>query len=89
MHESGVVASLVARAEAIVEEACARPRRIGIEVGALSGIDPDAVRAHWPRFAGPSLDGAELEIQADDDPGAIDALRAVLRYVDIADDGGA
>ena len=85
MHESGIVASLVARAEAIVEEACAPPRRIGITVGALSGVEPEVVHTHWERFAGPLLTGATLDIQVDDDPSAPSALGVVLSYVDIAD----
>ncbi len=88
MHESGIVASLAARAEAIVAEACAEPRRIGIKVGALSGVEPEAVRAHWARFAGPLLVGASLDIQVDDDPSAPTSLGVVLSYVDIADASG-
>jgi Zn finger protein HypA/HybF involved in hydrogenase expression len=88
MHESGIVASLVARAEAIVDEACAEPRRIGITVGALSGVEPDAVQTHWQRFAGPLLSGATLDIQVDDDPAAPASLGVVLSYVDIADGMG-
>lgn len=85
MHESGIVASLVARAEAIVAEACAEPRRIGIRVGALSGVEPEAVQTHWMRFAGPLLFGATLDIQVDDDPQAPTSLGVVLSYIDIAD----
>ncbi len=87
MHESGIVASLVARAEAIVEESCAEARQIGIKIGALSGIEPEAVRAHWSRFAGPLLDGADLDIEVEEDVGTAASLGAVLSYVEVSDGG--
>ena len=86
MHESGIVQSLVARAESVVKESgVPGAERIGVKVGALSGVDPQVLRTHWGRFATALTGDAELEIIVDDDPVAADALGVSLAYVDVAD----
>lgn len=85
MHESGIVASLVARAETAVHDAgAATAQRIGVRIGALSGLDPDVIRTYWTRFATGSTAGAELHIELADDAAAEDALGVALAYVDVA-----
>ncbi len=85
MHESGIVRSLVARADSAVEEAgVAGADRIGIRIGALSGIDPEVVRTQWRRFATASTRDAELILVVDDDQGSVGALGATLDYIEVA-----
>lgn len=85
MHESGIVASLVARAETAVHDAgAAAARRVGVRVGALSGVDPDVIRTYWTRFATGSTAEAELDIELSDDVVADDALGVALAYIDVA-----
>lgn len=88
MHESGLVASLVTRATEIVENTGKAPRRIGVRVGALSGVDPAFVRAHWSRLAGPALAGATLDVHVSQDATEPGATGVSLVYVDVADPAG-
>lgn len=87
MHESGLVASLVARVEALVVATGASPRRIGVKVGGLSGVQPASLRAHWERLAGPSLAAAQLDIEVEDEAANLGATGLTLLYVDVADPG--
>jgi Zn finger protein HypA/HybF involved in hydrogenase expression len=84
MHESGIVASLVARAEGVVRESgVPHAQRIGVRIGALSGVDPTVVLTHWGRFATALTAGAELEMLVDEDPVAPGALGVSLTYVEV------
>lgn len=86
MHESGIVRSLVARAESVVEEAGdTSAARIEIRIGAMSGIDPDVVRTHWRRFATASTRDAQLVLVVDDDHDSPGALGATLDSIEMAD----
>jgi len=87
MHESGLVRSLVVRAAAIVEGAGTSPHRIGIRVGALSGVDPAVVRMYWERLAVTSLAGATLDIEVEATPDGPDSMGLVLTYVDVGEGG--
>ena len=87
MHEVGLVRSVAQRAAAIVEEAGARAHRIGIRVGALSGVDPATVRMHWDRLAEPSLAGAALEIEIEETISGADSMGVTLVYVDVGEGG--
>ena len=85
MHESGIVRSLVARAETLVlEYGMSDADRIGVKIGALSGVDPEIVRSHWRRYATGLTRDAELEIVVEDDPVASDALGVSLAFIDVA-----
>ncbi len=86
MHESGIVQSLVAHAESVVDEAgVAAAERIGLRVGALAGVDPDVLRTHWRVLAHRTSRAAVLDIVIDDDPTAPDALGVSLVYIDVGD----
>ena len=85
MHESGIVASLVARAETVVlESGVPNAQRIGVRIGALSGVDPEVVRTHWKRYATGLTGSAELDMVIEEDPVAPGALGVSLTYVDVA-----
>lgn len=77
------MASLVAHAEAVVGASGGRAEAVGVRIGALSGVQPEALEAHWGRFAGPLLADARLVIEAGDDPRAPDALGVSLAYVEV------
>ena len=86
MHESGIVRSLVARAEEVVlDSGVDKADRIGVSIGALSGVDPLVVRSHWDRYATDLTRDAELEILIEDDVMSHGALGVFLAYVDVAD----
>jgi Zn finger protein HypA/HybF involved in hydrogenase expression len=85
MHESGIVRSLVARAETVVAASgVARAARIGVSIGALSGVDPEVVRAHWRHYATELTGDAALDIVLEDDPLSGAALGVSLVFVDVA-----
>lgn len=84
VHESPVVRALVSRAEMVVSNAGSPPKRVGVRIGALSGVQEGAVRSYWRNMAGPALAGVPLEVVVDDDPTAPGALGVELAYVDVA-----
>ncbi len=84
MHESGIVAALVARAELVVHDSgVASAERIGVRIGALSGVDPEVVRTHWQRFATGLTRNAEIVAELDDDIAGEGALGVSLAFVDV------
>jgi Zn finger protein HypA/HybF involved in hydrogenase expression len=88
MHESRLVAALVAKAEAFAAEAGSPPARIGIRIGALSGVEESVLRGYWERFAGPMIAEAVLDIVVDDDPGSAGALGVDLLYLEVVGKAG-
>lgn len=84
VHESPIVRALVTRAATVVADAGAAPQRVGVRIGALSGVQERAVRSYWRSMAGPALAGVPLEVVVDDDPTAPGALGVELAYVDVA-----
>jgi hypothetical protein len=77
------VGALVSKAETIAHEAGVPVRRVGIGIGALSGVEEAAVRSYWRHMAGPMLVDAALDFEVGDDPTAPGALGVTLAYVDI------
>jgi hydrogenase nickel incorporation protein HypA/HybF len=65
MHELSIAQALVEQVEAVAaKEQASRVARVSIVVGALSGVDPEALRAAFPLVAeGTVAGGAELEIE--------------------------
>lgn len=65
MHELSIAQALVERVEAVAaRERATRVVRVAIVVGALSGVDPDALMAAFPLVAeGTTAAGAELLIE--------------------------
>lgn len=64
MHEVGIVERIL---EVAVEQARAagssRVTAVLVEVGELSGVDPEALELHWPIVSAPSIArGARLEV---------------------------
>ncbi len=84
MHESKLVASLVAAVEAAAEDAGASVSSVGLRIGVLSGLQAKVVRDYWERLAGPSLSVADLEITVADDPSSSAAFGLELAYVEVA-----
>jgi Zn finger protein HypA/HybF involved in hydrogenase expression len=86
MHESPIVGALVAKAEAIARDAGTPVRRVGINIGALSGVEEGAVRGYWRHMAGPLVADAALDFVIDGDPVAQGALGVTLAYVDVGEE---
>ncbi len=84
MHESAMVASLVAAAEKVADGAGGSVTRVGLRLGALSGLHAEVVRDYWERLAGPSLAAAALEIAVADDLSSDAALGLELAFVEVA-----
>ncbi len=67
MHELSIADALVKQVEGIVaKEGATRVTSITVEIGALSGVDPDALSAAFPFVAetSPAIDKATLQIVA-------------------------
>jgi hydrogenase nickel incorporation protein HypA/HybF len=64
MHELSVAVALVQQAEDALTPAVRRVTRVGIAVGVLSGVDPEALRMAFPAAAeGTRLAGASLAVR--------------------------
>lgn len=75
MHESHVVADLIARVESEVDPATSRVIRLALRVGALSTVSPSALREGVEHHAARAW-GYAPEVEVDrsaelDDPGAM------------------
>ena len=85
MHEAGLVRSLVRKADAVVAaEGAQRASRVSVRVGAMSHISPDHLRDYFTEEAkGTRVEGADLQIETDDDLTAPEAMDLVLVSVDL------
>jgi len=65
MHELSIAQALVEQIEqVVVAEGATRATKVMIAVGALSGADPEALRAAFPLVAeGTAAEGAELIVE--------------------------
>lgn len=65
MHELSIAYALVEHVERVVlAEAALRANKVTVAVGALSGADPEALRAAFPLVSeGTAAEGAELAVE--------------------------
>ena len=66
MHELSIAVALVEQIEAVVSrESALRATKVAIAVGALSGVDAEALRSLFPLVSeGTKAEGAELRVDA-------------------------
>lgn len=85
MHEAGLVRSLVRKADAVVAaEGATRASSVTVRVGAMSHISPDHLRDYFGQEAkGTKVEGADLQIETDDDLTAPEAMDLVLVAVEL------
>jgi hydrogenase nickel incorporation protein HypA/HybF len=85
MHEAGLVRSLVGKADAVVAaEGAERASSVTVRVGAMSHISPDHLRDYFVQEAkGTKVEGADLQIETDNDLTAPEAMDLVLVSVEL------
>lgn len=85
MHDSALMASLLAQIDAAARRRGAR-RVVGVRLrlGPLAPFDEEHLREHWElAVAGGIADGAELQVIRSDDPSAPGAYTATLESIDV------
>jgi hydrogenase nickel incorporation protein HypA/HybF len=85
VHESSLVASLCARAEAVARaEGAERVTGLSVRLGALSHLSSDHLRDHLRRAgAGSILEGARIEVTVDPDTSAPGAQDVELLSIEV------
>jgi hydrogenase nickel incorporation protein HypA/HybF len=86
VHETGVIRRLMEAALAAARAEGGGPiTRVGVKVGALTGLSAGHLREHWAEeVAGTSLAAASLDVTASEDPADPDALGVVLEWVELS-----
>lgn len=85
MHESGLIADLIEKIEALARENSARRVvAVDVSVGALAGIGAEHLKEHFPaETAGTMVEGAELRVKVLDDPMADSSYSLLLESVEL------
>lgn len=85
MHESSLIADLVAKVESVAREnSAAKVTAVEVSIGALAGIGVEHLQEHFrAETLGTIAEGAELHANVCEDPFAADSQGLLLRSVEL------